>query len=172
MAFVYSGTALGDVQIKESFTGRTPQGTPAAGYFTASIEGGYLRGGEITLSLAEWASDPPGTWPRLYRGNVYAHYLRYLRHIVAHELGHCLGLQHHEEPSGMMTSFRAQGSWDTFLSATERFTPAEVALVRLAYRRYPGNVFPDSDDRVFVSSARRRALVCVLEAGPERGRRE
>ncbi len=72
----------------------------------------------------------------------------------------------------MMTSFRAQGSWDAFLSATERFTPAEVALLQLAYRRPPGNVFPDSDDRVFVSSGRRRALVCVLEAGPDRSRRE
>lgn len=173
VTFVLSGSSAGDVQIKESFTGATPQGTPAAGYFTASIEGGYIRGGEITLSTAEWASDPPATWPRSFQDEWrYVWKLRHLRHIVAHELGHCLGLQHHEEQTGMMTSFRGYKAFEYFLNATELFTPAEVALVRLAYRRPPGNMFPDSDDRVFVSSARRRALVCVLDPGPERGRRE
>lgn len=172
VTFVLSGSSAGDVQIKESFTGTTPQGTPAAGYFTASIEGGYIRGGEITLSTAEWATDPPTTWPRNFQFTKYVLYLRHLRHIVAHELGHCLGLQHHETPTGMMTSFRGQRGYENFLDATELFTPPEVALVRLAYRRPAGNTFPDSDDRVFVSSGRRRALVCVLESGPDRSRRE
>ena len=173
VTFIYSGSPSGDVQIKENFTGATPQGTPAAGYFTALIEGGYIRGGEITLSAADWASDPPATWPRIFQyQQKYVWKLRHLRHIVAHELGHCLGLQHHEERTGMMTSFRDYKAFEYFLNATEFFTPPEVALLRLAYRRPPGNLFPDSDDRVFVSSARRRSLVCVLEPGPERPRQD
>lgn len=172
VSFVYSGTALGDVQIKESFTGMTPQGVPAAGYFMAQLEGGYIRGGEITLSVAEWASDPPATWPWTYRTKVYASYLRLIRQIVAHELGHCLGLQHHYEPLGMMTSFRGQGSYDHFLDATERFTPPEITLLNLAYRRPPGNVYPDSDDRVVLSSTSRRYLACVLRPLRDRGRLE
>lgn len=173
VTFVLSGSSAGDVQIRESFTGSTPQGTPAAGYFTASIEGGYIRGGEITLSAADWASDPPANWPRTFQDEYrYVWKLRHLRHIVAHELGHCLGLQHHEEKTGMMTSYRGYTYMPYFLDATELFTPAEIALVRLAYLRPAGNQFPDSDDRVFVSSARRRAQVCVLQPGPERGRRE
>jgi len=93
---------------------------------------------------------------------------RYLRYIVAHELGHCLGLQHHEEPVGMMTTFRGHGEWEEFLDATERVAPPEIALLRLAYLRHPGNLFPDSDDSVVFSSARGKVLVCVLRSSSDR----
>lgn len=158
VTFIYSGSTAGDVQIKEVFTGTTPQGIPAAGYFIARIEGGYIQGGEITLSKAGWASSPPATWP----GAGWHLELQHLENIVAHELGHCLGLQHHEEPVGMMTTFRSHRSYQAFLAATEFFTPPEIALLALAYKRLPGNQFPDSDDEVVASSGRRRALVCVL----------
>jgi hypothetical protein len=133
VVFSLSGTPQGDVKISIDPTGVTPTGRPAAAYFRAAMEGDWITGGELVLTAPSFT-------------------MQGLTRVTAHELGHCLGLEHTTMPGGLMTSVQ-QG---------RDFSPGELALLRLAYQRPAGNVYPDSDRHLLGTTSKSRSIICVI----------
>lgn len=133
VGFSLTSSSNPDVRIIVERTGMTPDGRPAAAYFSASFESGWIVGGDLVLTASRFT---PGGLAR----------------TVAHELGHCMGLGHTSLPGGIMTV--VDRGFD--------FSPGELALLQLAYRRPAGNLYPDRDRHLSGSQARGKQLMCVL----------
>ena len=71
--------------------------------------------------------------------------------VVAHELGHSLGLRHSISPGDLMASphDRNVGS----------FSQSEKLTLALMYQRRPGNIFPDNDRATGISASTLRTVL-------------
>jgi hypothetical protein len=157
VVFHLSGSPDGDVRISVNPTGRTPGGIPARAYFSAARQDHWITGGEVVLTSPDFAGLPevPAT---------ESTFLRRFARTVAHEFGHCLGLQHVSEFDGIMGRWSSEwtiGQHGVTLDEA-RFSSAELSLLHLAYQRPAGNLFPDNDRYVRSTSARSRRIVCVI----------
>lgn len=114
------------VNAADPFFAENPQTVAVARFFHVA---GTAQGGEIVFRTAEHARSVA---------------------VVAHELGHHLGLGHTTLP-GMMTAFVDPERRD--------FSEAEKLVLRLGFLRRPFNAFPDSDRGLSTATATRQMVV-------------
>ena len=76
--------------------------------------------------------------------------------MIAHELGHVVGLRHSPAP-GLMSCSSAPTLWSYFHDHLD-FAPLEKQVAHLIYQRRTGNAFPDREKSV--------ALLAAREIGP------
>jgi hypothetical protein len=162
VTFRLSGTSRGDVRVEIVPTGATPDGRPAGAYFAADRQGMWITGGRLVLSRADF-----GRLPEVGPGESET--LWYLTSLFAHELAHCLGLQH-SSVVGLMgpvwsATYAGLPSPENLVPA--RLTRAERALLHLSYQREAGNVFPDDDPAVASRAREGSPVVCVIPPRPQ-----
>jgi hypothetical protein len=106
---------------------------------------GYITGGRVVFVIEEYLTGQQS--PRL------------VANIVAHELGHMLGLGHSSTP-GLMSVLGGTGTHFAYFAAHRDFSSTEKLVLDLMYDRRSGTRFPDNDRQAAVSSIRRDRIVC------------
>jgi hypothetical protein len=101
---------------------------------------GYITGGRILFVIEGYLSGERPRWE--------------LVTIVAHELGHFLGLGHSTTP-GLMSVVAGRGNNYAYFAANRDFSPAEKLVIDLMYDRRSGTRFPDNDRLAAATSAAR-----------------
>jgi Matrixin len=128
-------------------TGPDPENRPNVAAFTERrLDAlGYITGGRIVFVVDEYLS---------------GRQQRVLTTIMAHELGHMLGLGHSSIP-GVMSVFQGTATNYAFFAAARDFSPIEKLVLDLMYDRRSGTRFPDNDRVAALTSAgRRERIVC------------
>ena len=101
---------------------------------------GYITGGRILFVVEAYLAGERPHWQ--------------LATIVAHELGHFLGLGHSTTP-GLMSVVAGRGNNYAYFAAHRDFSPAEKLVLDLMYDRRSGTRFPDNDRTAAATSAAR-----------------
>jgi hypothetical protein len=129
-------------------TGPDPENRPnVAAFAERRLDAlGYITGGRIVFVFDDYL-----------RGRQSR---RVVTTIMAHELGHMLGLGHSSLP-GVMSVSQGVATNYAFFAATGDFSPAEKLALDLMYDRRSGTRFPDNDRVAALTSAgRRERIVC------------
>jgi hypothetical protein len=107
---------------------------------------GYITGARVVFVIEEFLTGVRPHWQ--------------LVTIVAHELGHVLGLGHSSAP-GVMSVVDGRGTNYAYFAANRDFSPAEKLVLDLMYDRRSGTTFPDNDRQAAsISSARGDRISC------------
>lgn len=135
----------------EIVTGEDPR--PIVAFADTRLDArGYIVGGRIGI-LPEWGKIFFGA-DRRTKTDATA--------IVAHELGHFLGLQHSSKPGIMGVSPSA--SPYAYYSRNRGFSTSEALAFQLMSQRPAGNRFPDNDREArFFGGPRTTRIGCELE---------
>ena len=99
---------------------------------------GYVTGGRVVFVREDYLVGPQ---PHRSRTTV-----------IAHELGHILGLGHSSTP-GVMSVLGGRGTNYAYFAAHSDFSPAEKLVLDLMYQRRAGTRFPDNDRLAAASAA-------------------
>jgi hypothetical protein len=120
-----SGFRLGPVS-----TGGSASGQPGAivvvlsdGVFVSHVT--HLPGGQGAMAMIRTASVPPLTLPNA------------ARNVIAHELGHAIGLGHNSDPTMLMCGRPAPCRPKAFVSQTPRYFPLSGAERSRLLAMYP-----------------------------------
>ena len=132
-----------------STTGPDPENRPNVAAVTERQfdTQGYITGGRVVFVMEEYLSGRQS--PQV------------VTTIVAHELGHMLGLGHSSVP-GVMSVFAGIGTNYAFFAANGDFSPTEKLVLDLMFERRAGTRFPDNDRQAAATSAGRERIVCRL----------
>jgi len=106
---------------------------------------GYITGGRVVFVIEDYLTGRRPYWE--------------LVTLVAHELGHMLGLGHTSSP-GMMSVSRGRANFYAYFDARHDFSPAEKLALELMSDRRAGTRFPDNDRDAAASVARRERIAC------------
>ena len=130
---------------------------------------GYITGGRLQFLGDPVQEKDWGTWRSCwwFEGET-----AFFTAVIAHELGHAVGLQHHYAEDaefrglhfGMMSLHVDTASgleWENYKIRRD-FAPAEKLAMRLMYQRSRGNTFPDTDSGARASQAGGSMVVCRL----------
>jgi hypothetical protein len=130
-------------------TGPDPANRPnIAAFADRDLDGqGYITGGRVVFVVEDLLTDRRWYWQ--------------LVTLVAHELGHMLGLGHSSAP-GVMSVFSGEGLFYAFFDAKRDFSPTEKLILGLMYDRRAGTRFPDNDRQAAATTVRRNRIVCGL----------
>ena len=125
LAGIGSGFRLGPVS-----TGGSASGQPGAivvvlsdGVFVSHVK--RLPGGQGAVAMIRTASVPPLTLPNA------------ARNVIAHELGHAIGLGHNSDPAMLMCGRPAPCRPEAFVSQTPRYFPLSGAERSRLLAMYP-----------------------------------
>jgi hypothetical protein len=124
---------------------------------------GYITGGRLVFPAEPTEESDYATYlTRRYSGGE----LGYFTSIIAHELGHAVGLQHCLGPDRLgMMSLNADGAYHYWYYPTYHdFAPEEKRVLKLIYQRPAGNRFPDDETSVRATAAPESVMVCRLLA--------
>lgn len=133
-------------------SGPDPLNRPnVAAFAERDLDGqGNITGGRVVFVMADYLS------ARFARQEHQT-----LVTIVAHELGHMLGLGHSSTP-GVMSILDGRGTNYAFFAAKHDFSSTEKLVLGLMYDRRAGTRFPDNDRQAAATSVRRDRIVCGL----------
>jgi Matrixin len=128
-------------------SGPDPLNRPnVAAFANVQLDGqGYIVGGQVVFVMEDYLTG------RRSHQTVAT--------IMAHELGHMLGLGHSSTP-GVMSVLEGRGTNYAFFFANGDFSPAEKLVLDIMYERRSGNRFPDNDRQAAATSVGREQIVC------------
>jgi hypothetical protein len=131
----------------EITTGPDPENRPnIAAFADRQLDGqGYITGGRVVFVVEDYLTGRRSE--------------RTVANIVAHELGHMLGLGHSSAP-GVMSVLDGRATHFAFFMANGDFSPTEKLVVDLMYQRRAGSRFPDNDRLAAAATVGRDQIVC------------
>jgi len=151
-----------DIEVATNVCGTDP--TPAACMAVDLDYAGYITGGRMVFP-----ADPVQTawWAQVTSRSYFPGEEGYFEQLIAHELGHALGLQHSlasvsDGRLGLM-ALDSQFSYSlSYFSSFRDFAPAEKLAMKLMYQRRAGNRFPDDETGVSASTMPPSVIVCRM----------
>jgi hypothetical protein len=167
VVFRYTTESVSDPKIEIQLI--SPDPTRLAQLVRTVDQEGYITGGQLQF-LGDPIRDP--NWDGWRSSSWFLGETAFFAAVIAHELGHAVGLQHHYADGaefrrghfGIMSLDLDDGSgleWDDYKIRRD-FAPAEKLAMRLMYQRSLANTFPDSDSGARASQAGGSTVVCRL----------